>query len=401
MDLREKFTRIESELNGEYLEREDVIRVALITLIAGENCALIGPPGVGKTSVLDALTRRLEYPGNRGLFQTILGETSTPEMVVGPISVAGLQQDRYVRKSDGYLPTSVVGFLDEVFRAPGPTLGVLLPILNERRVSVEGRWEPVATEAVFMAANSIPQEESLMAMWDRVTLRLIVKGVRSHDSLAKILGTAWREGGDRMSTNAAKSPTTITLDELHAARTEATKVDASDLVPTMLRIHEDLKTQGLEFSERRLKWAGPIVKVEAYLNGHAVADGEDMMVLEHVLWNTPEDQPIIRRAISHVVAPLLDRAIQLRDAARDEFENAMGTPDDATNLAQVIMQTTTNMNTAKNRLRELAAQARGEGMPSSRIEALQAEVEGYAERLMERMLGLTRRARQAQETPQA
>lgn len=50
----------------------------------------------------------------------------------GPLSMKGLENDEYVRKIAGYLPTSEVAFVDEIFKANSAILNALLTLLNER-----------------------------------------------------------------------------------------------------------------------------------------------------------------------------------------------------------------------------------------------------------------------------
>ena len=45
---------------------------------------------------------------------------------------AGLENDEYVRKIAGYLPTAEVAFVDEIFKANSAILNALLTLLNER-----------------------------------------------------------------------------------------------------------------------------------------------------------------------------------------------------------------------------------------------------------------------------
>lgn len=54
------------------------------------------------------------------------------ETIKGFVVSAGLENDEYTRKTDGYLPTAEVAFIDEIFKANSAILNALLTLLNER-----------------------------------------------------------------------------------------------------------------------------------------------------------------------------------------------------------------------------------------------------------------------------
>src|SRR5439155_23963730 len=91
--LQEKFLTTRRELSAALIERDEEVDLVLTALVAQEHPLLVGPPGTAKSLLLDSLMQLMH--GKK--FTVLLTKFSTPEELFGPISVAGLKEDKYRR----------------------------------------------------------------------------------------------------------------------------------------------------------------------------------------------------------------------------------------------------------------------------------------------------------------
>src|SRR5947207_14927784 len=127
-EVRDKFVATRKELSAALIERDEEIDLVLTALVAQEHVLLVGAPGTAKSLLLDSLMGWMS--GRR--FSILLTKFSVPEEVFGPISVAGLKEDRYRRITTGKLPEADLAYVDEIWKASSAILNTLLRILNER-----------------------------------------------------------------------------------------------------------------------------------------------------------------------------------------------------------------------------------------------------------------------------
>lgn len=133
-DLARTRERVAARLVG----RERELELVLAAVAAGRDIVLEGPPGVGKTTMLQAITEEWGIPlvlveGNADL---------TPAKLIGHHNPARVLQEGY--DADNFVPGPLVqamregGFLyiEEFNRAPDDTINTLLTAMAERRIAV-------------------------------------------------------------------------------------------------------------------------------------------------------------------------------------------------------------------------------------------------------------------------
>ena len=98
--VRDKFTTVRTELGESLIERSEEIDLLLTALIAGEHLLLVGPPGVGKSLLIDSLMRWTH--GSK--FSCLLSKFSQPEELLGMYSLSELKADKFVRITTNKLP---------------------------------------------------------------------------------------------------------------------------------------------------------------------------------------------------------------------------------------------------------------------------------------------------------
>lgn len=181
--LRAQLAELCARLQQGLVERGREVRLSLLAALAGEHTLLIGPPGTAKSGLARRL--HLAFGGGR-YFERLLTRFTVPEELFGPLSISALEQDRYERHTEGYLPQATIAFIDEVFKANSAILNALLTLLNEREFDNGSERLRCPLISVIGATNAVPDDEVGEAFFDRFLLRLPVAPV-SGEGFAELL----------------------------------------------------------------------------------------------------------------------------------------------------------------------------------------------------------------------
>ena len=279
--LTDRLRRLRDALLEGLVERDEPVRLALLAVLAGEHVLLLGDPGTAKSMV----ARRLHHAfASGGYFERLLTRFTVPEELFGPLSIQGLEQDRYERVVAGYLPSATVAFLDEVFKANSAILNALLTLLNERLFDNGTRRMVTPLAAVVGASNELPKGEDLSALYDRFLIRLQVAPVSKEGfrALLKLRGATEPSIAEGL----ALSPA-----DLEAVRVGAERVDVPGDVEALLAdLREWCAAEKLRVSDRRWRKVVKLLQVAAFTNGRTAVSIWDLWLLQHCVWDKPEDR---------------------------------------------------------------------------------------------------------------
>jgi len=286
----QKSRQLMSELANSFVEREEVVRLSLLAMLAGEHVLMIGPPGTAKSLLARTMCNVIE--GGK-YFDYLLTRFTTPDEIFGPLSVKKLEQDEYERKVESYLPMAHIAFLDEIFKANSSILNSLLTLINERVFHNGAKILKSPLISIMGASNEIPEEdENLDALYDRFLVRLQVGYVEHDDSFKAIL---FKKAGEK------KIKNKLSLQELKELQKDASKVKVPSSVQNMLLVLKKrlLKTK-VRISDRRWKQVVGFLKTLAAVNGRKTVQETDLLAIRNMLWTDSGQASAISKTVWNV-----------------------------------------------------------------------------------------------------
>lgn len=305
-DISSKLTKIESELNGKFIERADEIRMLLLGIVSGTNSFLHGPAGTGKSQLTEDISNRIV---NSNYFRILMGKTTEPAEVFGPVSVNALKNDSYKVNTENKLPTAHIAFLDEVFKANSAVLNSLLTIMNEK-LFFNDTVEEVPTISVIGASNEYYEDDSLVALYDRFLLRWHVDYIKDPsnrmDLFKGFLNSRKKKSKLQglVAATTKDTATTIELEEVLIANELCKEVDISlKILKEYNKLFLALEKKGIMVSDRRKNEALKVLQASALIEGRTSVELGDFDALKYVLWNEQSQLPVLIEQINKIASP--------------------------------------------------------------------------------------------------
>lgn len=317
-DTRKKLLKIEEEMNGKFINRNEVVRGLVITLLARGNIVLLGPAGTGKTDLVQTLARCI----NGQYFETILTKMSSPEELFGPYNIKELEEGNYVRNTTNTAVDSEVAFVDEVFKCNSATLNGLLGLMAQRVFRNGGSApSPTPTELFVGASNELPEggiDGPLAALWDRFEMRFMVDYLRDKASFNRLLSLSDNE----------EPKTSISIEDIRNAREELAAIETEGVTNTIISLWDSLNKEGYRVSDRKWRNSLRYMKANAYLEGRKSLTEDDILLLKDMAWQTTEQIKPVRKLVLSAINPDLEMAQDLFDAACEIFAELSKFTDD-------------------------------------------------------------------------
>ena len=294
--VSERLRLAATSLEQQFLGKDEIIRLLLIAIVAGEHCVLLGPPGTAKSALIRSLAELMQAR----YFEYLLTRFTEPNEIFGPVDIAAFREGHYRRNTTGMLPEAEVVFLDEVFKSNSAILNALLTLLNERKYTSGGQILKCPLISVFAASNEVPADETLNAIFDRFLLRVRSDNLEAYH-FSELLQRGIAHEVKQMSGVQAK-PVLTARELADMGKSFGQRMTFSDaFLGAYKGLVFQVRAEGISLSDRRVVKMLKLFAASAFLDGRAGADASDFFVLKHI-WNN-EDQADI---LDGIVQPVLE-----------------------------------------------------------------------------------------------
>ena len=169
--IESHFSRAAREIAKVVIGQDELVEAVLIALFSEGNVLIEGVPGLGKTLLVNTLSRVLSCEFRRIQF--------TPDLMPSDVTGHSIydMKDREFTFNPGPIFTNLL-LADEVNRAPAKTQSALLEAMQERQVTVDGTTYMLGRPFITIATQNPLEQEGTYplpeAQLDRFMFKLLV-----------------------------------------------------------------------------------------------------------------------------------------------------------------------------------------------------------------------------------
>ena len=308
----DRLERIIAQISSGLYEKENSVRLVLLSFLAGESTFLLGEPGTAKSliarRVSEAFVDPTEEEKEHGVikfFDYLMSRFSQPDELFGPVSIRQLKDDNYERKTEYYLPKAQFAFLDEIWKANPAIQNALLTILNEHLFRNGKNLIRVPLLGFVSASNELPaQGQGLEAIFDRFLIRVLERPVQDEENFFNMVS--------------GKADMTVCVDDrlsvedMDIIRKQSESIRLSDESKCVISNIRKLLTLRNEepnredkekyvISDRRWKKIARLMRVSAYCNGRDETDLLDAMLIANCIWSTETQENEVREILTKAI----------------------------------------------------------------------------------------------------
>lgn len=277
-------------IKSSFVDKDELVDLLVTSVIAQEHLLVVGPPGTAKSAVVklfaELCTDRKETPSS--YFEYLLTRFTEPNEIFGPVNIAGFKSGKgLARDTANMLPEANIAFLDEVFKANSAILNALLTLLNERVFYNAGAHQPVGLINVVGATNTVPDDQELVALYDRFLLRFYTGNV-AEARFVDLFRSGWEYEKTRIASGyGVRRNNLSSIADLKALYAEIGNVDLSRIVEPYREVVRRIRAEGIQLSDRRVVKLLKLIAASALVDGRMTATPADFWILRHV-WSDPD-----------------------------------------------------------------------------------------------------------------
>lgn len=360
----EKLQRAAKFLNECFVERDAEVKGMILSMLAKTHMLLLGSPGTAKSLIVIRWSQLIE--GSK-YFQWLLTKYTTPEELFGPFSLAALERDEYIRKTEHKASEAHFIFFDEIWKANSGVLNANLTLINERIFYNGTEAVKVPLITLYGASNELPEEEDgLDAMLDRFILKYHVKPIVEEQNFMQML--------------IGQIPVPEPMLSFSDIKKLINATQEVQMPKAMLELYVTLRrafaAEGLVSSDRTYRNTVDILRAEAFLKGNTEVTEDDFEVLRHALWSDPKNESKIYTTILSEINPDKNKVVEIYENAREVYEDLMAQKD-PTKKIQAGVEIVMKLKEAKKQIHEFYKSMQKKNKDVTDIKKMEEKVDKY------------------------